>query len=101
MTPFLSEWIQALVWTDDRDKVLQQNSPNAGARRDHRAVFGKKQDDITDTQESIQKRVLAYFCKRKFIDKDEMMKMLSYENSGFSLDAKVKIPAFDKDGLER
>jgi hypothetical protein len=59
------------------------------------------QDDITDTQESIQKRVLAYFCKRKFFDKDEMMKMLSYENSGFSLNAKVKIPAFDKDGLER
>ncbi len=30
-----------------------------------------------------------------------MKKMLSYENSGFSLDAKVKIEAFDKDGLER
>lgn len=27
--------------------------------------------------------------------------MLSYETSGFSLDAKVKIEAFDKDGLER
>jgi len=59
------------------------------------------QDDIADTQESIQKRVLKYFCKRKFFDKDEMEKMLSYENSGFSLDAKVKIEAFDKDGLER
>jgi len=59
------------------------------------------QDDITDTQESIQKRVLAYFCKRGFFDKEEMAKMLSYENSGFSLDAKVKIQAFDKDGLER
>ena len=30
-----------------------------------------------------------------------MEKMLAYENSGFSLDAKVKIPAFDKDALER
>ena len=30
-----------------------------------------------------------------------MNKMLSYENSGFSLDAKVKIEAWDKDGLER
>ena len=26
------------------------------------------QDDITDTQESIQKRVLAYFCRRKFFE---------------------------------
>ena len=59
------------------------------------------QDDITDTQESIQKRVLKYFCKLGFFDKDEMNKMLSYEKSGFSLDAKVKIEAWDKDGLER
>lgn len=59
------------------------------------------QDDITDTQESIQKRVLAYFCKRKFFDKDEMIKMLSYETSGFSLDASVKIHSFESEALER
>ena len=59
------------------------------------------QDDITDTQERIQKRVLRYFCRRGFFDKEELEKMLSYENSGFSLDAKVKIDAWDKDGLER
>lgn len=59
------------------------------------------QDDITDTQEAIQKRVLKYFCNRKFFDKDEMQKMLAYENSGFSLDASVKIQSFDKDALER
>lgn len=59
------------------------------------------QDDVTDTQERIQKRVLKYFCKRKFFNKDELEKMLSYENSGFSLDASVKIQAWDKAGLER
>jgi len=59
------------------------------------------QDDIADTQESIQKRVFRYFCKRGFFDKDEMEKMLSYENTGFSLDAKVRIESWDKDGLER
>ncbi len=59
------------------------------------------QDDITDMQEAIQKRVLRYFCNRKFFDKDEMQKMLAYENSGFSLDATVKIPAYDKEALER
>ena len=59
------------------------------------------QDDITDTQEAIQKRVLRYFCNQKFFDKDELEKMLTYENSGFSLDASVKIPSFDVGALER
>jgi len=59
------------------------------------------QDDITDTQESIQKRVLVYFCKRKFFDKDEMLKMLSYETSGFSLNASVNIHSFEVEALER
>lgn len=59
------------------------------------------QDDILDTQEAIQKRVLRYFRKLKFFDKDEIEKMLSYENTGFSLDAKVRIESWDKDGLER
>ena len=59
------------------------------------------QDDITDTQEAIQKRVLAYFHRRKFFDRQDMLKMLSYETSGFSLNASVKIESWDKDGLER
>lgn len=42
------------------------------------------QDDIIDTQEAIQKRVLRYFSKFKFFDKDEIEKMLSYENTGLS-----------------
>ena len=57
-------------------------------------------DDIADTQDSIQKRVLRYFG-RKFFDKETIEKMLSYENNGFSLDAKVRIPAWDREGLER
>ena len=59
------------------------------------------QDDISDTQEAIQNLVLGHFCKRGFFDKAEMEKMLSYENTGFSLDAKVRIESWDKDGLER
>ncbi len=59
------------------------------------------QDDITDAQEATQTRVLAYFSRRKFFDKTEMMKMLSYETSGFSLKASVKVEAWDKEGLER
>ena len=59
------------------------------------------QDDIVDTQEAIQGRVLRYFCRRGFFDKEEMMKMLSYETTGFSLNASVKVEAWDSDGLER
>lgn len=59
------------------------------------------QDDIADTQEQIQRRVLKYFCNRGFFSKDEMEKMLTYENSGFSLDASVKIHSFDRNALER
>jgi hypothetical protein len=59
------------------------------------------QDDVADTQERIQKRALKYFYKQGFYDKDEMLKMLSHETSGFSLNASVKVEAWDKDGLER
>ena len=59
------------------------------------------QDDIVDTQEAIQGRVLRYFCRNGFFDKKEMMKMLSYEMRGFSLNARVKVKAWDSEGLER
>ena len=59
------------------------------------------QDDIADAQDQIHKSVLKLFKRRGWIDKEEMEKMLGYENSGFSLDAKVKIPAWDREALER
>ena len=37
----------------------------------------------------------------KFINQEEMERMLRFENSGFSLDAKVKIQSWDRDGLEK
>lgn len=59
------------------------------------------QDDIADTQDCIQKRVLQFFYKRGLFDKETIEKMQSYENSGFSLDGKVRIESWDRDGLER
>ncbi len=47
-------------------------------------------DDIADIQDCIQRRVLKFFKKRKWFDQDTVKKMLSYENSEFSLDASVK-----------
>lgn len=58
-------------------------------------------DDIDDTQEAIEKSVMRLFNRRGWFNDDEVEKILSYENTGFSLDAKVRIHAFDKDGLER
>jgi hypothetical protein len=58
-------------------------------------------DDIADTQDNIRKRVLKLFARRHWIEKDEVKKMLEYDNSGFSLDAKVKIEGWDREGLER
>ncbi|MBA3604317.1 MAG: hypothetical protein H0W50_11935, partial [Parachlamydiaceae bacterium] len=59
------------------------------------------QDDILDTQDEIQRRVLNFFGKRGWFEKEAIEKMLTYENSGFSLDASVRIHSWDRDGLER
>jgi len=58
-------------------------------------------DDIVDIQESIRKRVLRYFGRRGWFDKETVEKMLAYENSGFSLNANVRIQSWDREGLER
>ncbi len=58
-------------------------------------------DDVADTQDCIQKRVLKYFGKRGWFDKPTIERMLGYENSGFSLDANVRFESWDRDGLER
>lgn len=59
------------------------------------------QDDVADTQDCIHKRVLKFFGRRGWFDKESIEKMLTYENSGFSLDAKVRIQSWDREGLER
>lgn len=59
------------------------------------------QDDILDTQKSIQQQVLRFFGKRGWFSNDEIEKMLTYENSGFSLDAGVRVHSWDREGLER
>ena len=59
------------------------------------------QEDIKDVQKQIQARVLRYYKKRGWFSNEAIEKMLSYENTGFSLDASVKIHSWDRDGLER
>ena len=59
------------------------------------------QDDIADTEDCIRKRVMRYFGKRGGIDKETIKRMASYENSGFSLNANVRIASWDRKSLER
>lgn len=58
-------------------------------------------DDITDAEESIRKRVLRYFGRCGWFNKETITKMVISENSGFSLNAKVRVHSWDREGLER
>jgi Putative transposase/Transposase zinc-binding domain len=58
-------------------------------------------DDIADTEDCIRKRVLRYFGRQGWFDKEAIKKMESNEDSGFSLNANVQIPSWDREGLER
>jgi len=58
-------------------------------------------DDIADTEDCIRKRVLRYFGRQGWFDKKTIKMMGSNENSGFSLDANVRVPAWDRKSLER
>ncbi len=72
---------------------------NDAALQFHEACL--TQDDVRDTQDCIQKRVLKYFGRRGWFDEETIAKMLKFETSGFSLDATVRIESWDRDGLER
>ena len=56
---------------------------------------------MIDVQEAIEKSVIRLFNRRGWFNDDEVERILEYENTGFSLDAKVRIQAWDRDGLER
>ena len=59
------------------------------------------QDTIADVQDKVRCRVLRFFKRKGFFAKEDLEKMLKYENSGFSLDATVRIESWDREGLER
>jgi len=58
-------------------------------------------DDIQDTEDQIRKRVLKLFDRKKWINKTETEEMLKWDNSGFSLNASVRVEAWDSAGRER
>lgn len=58
-------------------------------------------DDIADTEDCIRMRVLRYFGRKGWFDKNAIKRMNSNENNGFSLNANVRIKSWDREGLER
>ena len=51
--------------------------------------------------EQVRVRVLRWFARSGLIEPDDLREMLAWENSGFSLDAAVRVGAHDRAGLER
>ena len=51
--------------------------------------------------EQVRVRVLRWFGRSGLIEPDDVREMLAWENSGFSLDAAVRVGAHDRAGLER
>ena len=58
-------------------------------------------DDIADVLDAIEKSILQLFNRRGWFNNDEVEKILGLENTGFSLDAKVKIQSWDHESVER
>src|SRR5262249_27335516 len=48
-------------------------------------------DDIADTEDCIRKRVLRYFARQGWFDKETINRMATNENSGFSLEGVLKV----------
>jgi hypothetical protein len=51
--------------------------------------------------EQVRVRVLRWFARSGLIESNDVREMLAWENSGFSLDAAVRVGAHDRAGLER
>ncbi len=59
-------------------------------------------EDILDLTTKIRKRTLAYMVRHGLMDSSDTDDMLTWDhNGGFSLDASVLIPDWDRAGLER
>jgi len=51
--------------------------------------------------EQVRVRVLRWFARSGLIEPGDVREMLAWDNSGFSLDAAVRVAAHDRAGLER
>ena len=58
--------------------------------------------DIQVVQARVRQRVLRWFVRQGYLDKDDAKDMAQWSNGGgFSVDASVRVEADDRAGLER
>ncbi|MCX5795514.1 MAG: transposase [Elusimicrobia bacterium] len=72
-----------------------------GPRLKFHAAAAPSQRDIELVTESLRRKILRRLRKLGAIPADLAQEMLAWRNSGFSLHAKVFVPAGDREGLER
>jgi hypothetical protein len=53
--------------------------------------------DLATLTERVRRRVIAFFKRQGFLDAHAAADMLAWENSGFSIDASVRITLLDRD----
>jgi len=58
-------------------------------------------NEIFEVEKEVRSKMINFFLKRGLLEKEEAQNMLSWNTSGFSLDASVLIDAQDRHGLER
>jgi hypothetical protein len=66
-----------------------------------RAAAELTPEAVAAIAEQVRVRVLRWFARSGLIERDDVREMLTWENSGFSLDAAVRVGAHDRAGLER
>ncbi len=57
--------------------------------------------DVQWVQVLVRQRVLRWFTRQGYLDKDDAKDMAQWSSGGFSVDASVRIEANDRAGLER
>ena len=53
--------------------------------------------DLAAVTEKVRRRLIRWFKRQEFIDAEAATDMLAWENSGFSVDASVRIALIDRD----
>ena len=82
------------------DGVFQPQQGDKEAVRFREAVFTDA--DVQSVQARVRQRVLRWFVRQGYLDKDDAKDMAEWRNGGgFSVDASVRVEADDRAGLER
>ena len=82
------------------DGVLESEQGGEEAVRFREAVLSDA--DVQWVQARVRQRVLRWFVRQGYLDKDDAKDMAEWSNGGgFSVDASVRIEADDRAGLER